>query len=80
MYVYMRIRMCPFISLLHQLREPERNTTVGAMDALAAWYLISFFQQKESRILGKMVCSRSGSGKLQISLELLVPDNKKVPK
>lgn len=41
-------------------------------------YLISFFQQKESRIL-ENVCSRSGAGKLQISLELLVPDNKKVP-
>jgi len=47
---------------LHQLREPERNTTAGAMIALAAWYLISFFQQKESGILGKMVLE-VGQGK-----------------
>lgn len=33
----MRIRMCPFMPLLHQLRDPEGNTTAGAMNALAAW-------------------------------------------
>ena len=42
---------------------------------------LAAFQQKESGILGKMVGSRSGAGKIQISLKhLLVPDNKKVPK
>lgn len=29
--------MCPFMPLLHQLRDPEGNTTAGAMNALAAW-------------------------------------------